>query len=63
MDWFWQPFAPTVSSGRDLMINSGIFSFEFENTNGLIDTLAALQIMIYPVWTYIGLKLWAYFKK
>lgn len=63
MDWFWQPFAPSVSSGRDLMINSGIFSFESENTAGLIDALAALQIIIYPLWTYIGLKLWSHFKK
>ena len=63
MDWFWKPFLPAVSSGRDLMINSGILSFESENTAGLIDSLAALQIIIYPLWTYLGLKVWSHFKK
>lgn len=59
MDWFWMPFQPIVSSGRDLMINSGIFSFESVNTAGLIDFLAFAQIALYPLWTYIGLKIHA----
>jgi hypothetical protein len=57
MDWFWQPFSPAVTSGRDLMINSGVFSFESDNTAGLIDTLAFVQIALYPLWTYVGIKL------
>ncbi|NOR39143.1 MAG: hypothetical protein GQ580_06115 [Candidatus Thorarchaeota archaeon] len=47
-----------MSSGRDLMINSGIFSFESINTAGLIDALAFLQIAIYPIWIYLGVKLY-----
>jgi hypothetical protein len=62
MDWFWQPFSPLVSSGRDLMINSGIFSFESENTAGLIDTLAFIQIALYPLWIYIGVRLHHWYK-
>jgi len=62
MDWFWQPFSPLVTSGKDLMINSGIFSFESTNTQGLIDGLAALQICLYPLWTAIGIKMLSYFK-
>lgn len=57
MDWFWQPFAPAVTSGRDLMLNTGIFSIESVNTAGLIDALAVLQIAIYPLWTHLGLLL------
>jgi hypothetical protein len=57
MDWFWQPFYPIVTSGRDLMINTGIFSFESVNTAGLIDALAVLQIAIYPIWIHLGLRL------
>ena len=57
MDWFWMPLQPTVTSGKDLMINSGIFAFESENTAGLIDTLAAIQILLYPLWSFLGLKL------
>jgi len=58
IDWFWVPFQPAVTSGKDLMINSGIFSFESVNTVGLIDTLAAFQILLYPLWIYAGYKLY-----
>jgi hypothetical protein len=63
MDWFWEPFAPLVTSGKDLMINSGIFHFETTNTAGLIDALAIIQIILYPLWTFIGLRVWSYFKR
>lgn len=62
MDWFWQPFAPNITSGKDMMINSGIFSFESTNTQGLIDILAAIQICLYPLWTAIGVKVFSYLK-
>ncbi len=58
MDWFWTPFQPYTTSGKDMMINSGLFSFESTNTVGLIDTLAAIQIAIYPVWLYIGTRIY-----
>ena len=60
VDFFWLPFVPAVASGKDLMINSGIFSFESTNTAGLIDVLAFLQIAIYPIWIYLGVKLYHY---
>ncbi|NWF95835.1 MAG: hypothetical protein HXY34_06800 [Candidatus Thorarchaeota archaeon] len=63
MNWFWMPFSPAVTSGRDLMINSGIFHFESVNTAGLIDALAAIQVLLYPLWTYLGLRLWHQLKK
>lgn len=63
MDWFWQPFSPAVSSGKDLMINSGLFNFESVNTTGLVDILAAVQIILYPLWTFIGLRIWSHFKE
>jgi hypothetical protein len=63
MDWFWQPFSPLVTSGKDLMINSGIFHFESTTTTGLIVALAVIQIILYPLWTFIGLQIWSYFKK
>ncbi|TXT55324.1 MAG: conserved membrane protein of unknown function [Candidatus Thorarchaeota archaeon] len=56
MDWFWIPFQPAVTSGKDLMINSGLFSFESTDTAGLIDALAAIQIALYPLWIYLGVK-------
>jgi hypothetical protein len=63
MDWFWMPFSPGVTSGRDLMINSGLFAFESVNTGGLIDTLALIQILLYPLWSIIGLRLWNRIRK
>ena len=60
VDFFWLPFVPAVTSGKDLMINSGIFSFESTTTTGLIDALAFLQIAIYPIWIYLGVKLYRY---
>ncbi len=63
MDWLWQPFSPTVKSGKDLMINSGIFDFESINTQGLIDALAAIQICLYPLWTAFGIKIFSDLKK
>ncbi|MHA1929809.1 MAG: hypothetical protein ACTSV2_14650 [Candidatus Thorarchaeota archaeon] len=61
LDWFWIPFQPGVTSGRDLMINSGIFSFESVNTAGLIDALAFIQIALYPLWSYLGIKVYERF--
>ncbi len=60
VDFFWLPFVPAVASGKDLMINSGIFSFESTETAGLTDALAFLQIAIYPIWIYLGVKLYRY---
>ncbi|MBD3404560.1 MAG: hypothetical protein GF411_00315 [Candidatus Lokiarchaeota archaeon] len=63
MDWFWMPFSPVVTSGKDLMINSGIFAFESINTAGLIDALAAIQIALYPLWIYFGIRFYNWRQK
>lgn len=63
MDWFWTPLQPAVSSGRDLMINSAIFSFESVDTAGLIDALAFVQILLYPIWLYVGIRLFFRLRK
>lgn len=63
MDWFWTPFYPAVTSGKDLMINSGIFSFEAVNTQGLIDFLAFIQIAVYPLWVFLGTKIFERYKR
>ncbi|TFG14648.1 hypothetical protein EU537_02985 [Candidatus Thorarchaeota archaeon] len=61
MDWFWIPLQPYATSGKDLMINSGIFAFESQNTQGLIDFLAYLQIALYPLWSFVGYSLYQRF--
>jgi hypothetical protein len=62
MDWFWIPLQPYATSGKDLMINSGLFSFESQNTEGLIDFLAYLQIALYPVWSFLGYSAYKHFR-
>ncbi len=63
MDWFWTPFQPAASSGRNLMINSAIFSFESVDTAGLTDALAFVQILLYPIWLYVGIRLFLRMRK
>ncbi|TFG10238.1 hypothetical protein EU538_02620 [Candidatus Thorarchaeota archaeon] len=63
MDWFWTPFYPLVDSGRDLMINSGLFSFESVDTQGLIDFLALMQIALYPLWVFLGTRVFARYSR
>ena len=52
-DWLWLWTGRAVN-GRDFMINSGIFQFEFVNTAGLIDVVAVGLFVLYPVWLYVG---------
>ena len=63
MDWFWLPMYPAVTSGRDFMINSGIFSFEAVDTTGLIDIISFCLMAIYPLWVYLGAKLYSKIQK
>ncbi len=55
-DWAWQ-WIGQAASGRDFMINSGLFNFEYANTAGLIDTVALILFILYPVWLYCGIFL------
>ena len=55
-DWIWVWTGRAVS-GRDFMINSGLFAFEFVLTTGVIDVLALVLFALYPVWLYCGIFL------
>lgn len=55
-DWLWLWTGRAVN-GRDFMINSGVFQFEYVNTVGLIDTVALALFAIYPLWLYCGVFL------
>ena len=53
--WIWEMCG--AESGRDWMINSGVFNFDHENVNGKGHVLAALLFLTYPVWLRAGFKL------
>jgi hypothetical protein len=52
-DWIWLWTGRAVN-GRDFMINSGVFQFEYISTVGLIDGIAILLFAVYPFWLYCG---------
>lgn len=53
--WIWEMCG--AESGRDWMINSGVFKFDHENVSGKGHALAALMFLTYPVWLKAGFKL------
>jgi len=53
--WIWEMCG--AESGRDWMINSGVFNFDHENVSGKGHVLAALMFTTYPVWLKAGFKL------
>jgi len=55
-DWMWLWTGRAVT-GRDFMINSCVFGFEYTYTAGLIDTGAVVLFALYPVWLYCGVFL------
>ncbi len=55
-DWIWWWTGRAVN-GRDFMINSGLFLFEYVNTVGLIDVSALILFGLYPIWLYCGVFL------
>jgi len=55
-DWMWQWTGRAVN-GRDFMINSGVFQFEYLNTAGLIDFIALFLFLLYSLWLYLGIFL------
>jgi len=55
-DWMWI-WTGRATCGRDFMINSCFFRFEYVNTAGLIDALALLLFALYPFWLYCGIFL------
>ena len=55
-DWMWLWTGRAVT-GRDFMINSCVFGFEYTYTAGLIDAVAVVLFALYPVWLYCGVFL------
>jgi hypothetical protein len=53
--WIWEMCG--AESGRDWMINSGVFNFDHKNVTGTGHLLAALMFLTYPVWLKAGFKL------
>jgi hypothetical protein len=46
-----------AESGRDWMINSGVFNFDHENVDTKGHVIAALLFATYPVWLKVGFML------
>lgn len=53
--WIWEMCG--AESGRDWMINSGVFNFDHENVSAKGHVIAALMFLTYPVWLEAGFKL------
>ena len=53
--WIWEMCG--AESGRDWMINSGVFNFDHENVSSKGHALAALMFLTYPVWLKAGFAL------
>lgn len=53
--WIWEMCG--AESGRDWMINSGVFNFDHENVDTKGHILAALMFLTYPVWLKAGFML------
>jgi len=50
--WIWEMCG--AESGRDWMINSGVFNFDHENVGLKGHALAALLFLTYPLWLHAG---------
>jgi hypothetical protein len=53
--WIWDMCG--AKSGRDWMINSGVFNFDHENVGTAGHILAALLFATYPIWLKAGFRL------
>lgn len=53
--WLWEMCG--AESGRDWMINSGVFNFDHENVSAAGHAVAALMFLTYPLWLKCGFKL------
>lgn len=53
--WIWEMCG--AESGRDWMINSGVFNFDHENVSTKGHVIAALLFLTYPLWLKAGFKL------
>jgi hypothetical protein len=53
--WIWEMCG--AESGRDWMINSGVFNFDHENVSAKGHAMAAFMFATYPIWLKAGFKL------
>ncbi|MCL5733803.1 MAG: hypothetical protein M1334_04095 [Patescibacteria group bacterium] len=53
----WIPYMVGAQSGRDWMINSGIFHFNFENPSVITGFISGFLFAVYPLWLVLGEKL------
>lgn len=53
--WLWERCGAT--SGRDWMLNSGVFRFDVERAGTATHTVAALLFGTYPLWCRLGRRL------
>jgi hypothetical protein len=53
-EWIWKMVR--AESGRDWMINSGVFSFEHERPSAAVHALSAGILATYPLWFEVGVK-------
>lgn len=59
LDWRWtRPIwrACPAESGRDWMLNSGVFRFDWRNAGPRTHLLAALLFLTYPLWLWLGMR-------
>jgi hypothetical protein len=53
----WMADMCKAESGRDWMINSGVFKFEHEKVSGRTHLVSAAIFTTYPMWLRMGRKL------
>lgn len=53
--WIWEMCG--AESGRDWMINSGVFNFDHENVSTKGHVIAVFMFLTYPVWLKLGFML------
>ncbi len=53
--WMWELCG--AESGRDWMINSGVFNFDHENVDTKGHVICALMFATYPIWLKVGFML------
>ena len=53
-EWIWKMVR--AESGRDWMLNSGVFSFEHEQPSPRVHALSAGILATYPLWYALGVR-------
>ncbi|MFH1539884.1 MAG: hypothetical protein ABIH66_13105, partial [bacterium] len=55
IEWMWRMCG--AESGRDWMINSGVFNFDYKNVSEAGHLFCGFMFALYPLWLYVGLHL------